>query len=298
MNAVKIFKTVRLIFLAGILLTIGVALILNFFSKYTTDEISVIVFTAFYILFCPLYVSYLMANYENKLLKRISKVSLIVYPVMSLIIIIVLVNMEFSWYSMLGIISILFLSVVPLAWFFVYAPVTSLKGTIIIIAIFSVAVFMKSNHIPLAGIFLTLSLTFGAIAFYSYGIRCLFIPEKANYLKTIAVLCGTTVALSFLGLLFKTQHWPLGSFLLDSGQYSLIIGTLIVLFTLPSAGYADWKPDHKRILLRLLLPWILIFLLFVLRFLLPDVHKVVWGSNSVRVYDPFGMSEYQVPPAK
>jgi hypothetical protein len=294
MNPITLHKRILLICITGIALTIIWAIAAPYISNYVIDEILAISSLSICFLICTFLVSYTLSRPEKLRFRKLSRISVYLYPVLCILLIIGFINIDLSIFSYLVLMVVLFLAVFPLMHFFVFSEPTSLKSTIVLIVFFSVGVLMKRYHLPLAGTVLTLSLTFGAISFYIFGIRCLFFPDKAPYLKNIAFFSSITVVFSFLGLLFKLQHWPLGNFLVNSGQISLIGLTLIVLFTLPSSGYADWKTYQKKILLRLLLPWILVFLLFTLRFLLPEINQIIWGANKEINHIPFHMSEYQV----
>lgn len=294
MNPINLHKRILLICITGIALTIIWAILAPYISNYIIDEILAVSSLSICFLICTFLVSYTLSRPDNLRFRKLSRMSVYFYPVLCILFVLGFLNIDLGVFSYLVIMFVLFLSVFPLMNFFVFSEPTSLKSTIVLIALFSAAVLMKRYHIMFAGVLLTFSLTFGAISFYIFGLRCLFLPEKAPYLKNIAFFSSITVVLSFLGLLFKTQHWPLGGFLVNSGQVSLIGLTLIVLFTLPSSGYADWKTYQKKILLRLLLPWIVVFLLFTLRYLLPEVNQIIWGANKEITRIPFDMSDYQI----
>ena len=90
------------------------------------------------------------------------------------------------------------------------------------------------------------------------------------------------------------QHWPLGGILMYSSNILLPLATIVILLTLPSSGFIEWKSLHKRIMLRLLLPWTLIFFLFLLCYLLPEVDSIVWTRDVVQSSTGFDMPDYDI----
>jgi cytochrome c biogenesis protein CcdA len=98
---------------------------------------------------------------------------------------------------------------------------------------------------------------------------------------------------SFLGLLCKLQRWPGGDALLKTGEISLVLLTIFVLLVLPSTGFIDWLPLHKKILKRLLLSWALIFFLFLVRYLLPEANRLLWNSEKNVTLYGFEMKDYE-----
>ena len=134
-------------------------------------------------------------------------------------------------------------------------------------------------HIYYSGLILVMILAFFIIGCLMFGIRCLYLGEKNNYFKNVAFGMSFIITIFFMALLWKLQHWPGGNLLLYSSNILLPLATIIILLTLPTSGFIEWKTFHKRILLRLLLPWTLIFLLFIFRYLLPEVHNIIWTSD-------------------
>lgn len=182
-----------------------------------------------------------------------------------------------------------------LIYIFVFSDPVALKWSIVFILMITFSIIIKRFHLPLAGTLLTISLLLFGMGCFIYGIRCMFLAEKVSYLKYVSFFGSCIITVSFLGLLYKLQHWPGGDILIKIGNISLIIGTLIVLLTLSSSGIINWKPFHQKILKRLLLPWIFIFSLFIIRFMLPELNTIIWQPDRVLVA-PFGfnMSDYEI----
>jgi hypothetical protein len=178
---------------------------------------------------------------------------------------------------------------------FVFSNAVSIISTIIFLSLIIIGILFKRLHLPLAGLILTVSLLLFGLGCYMYGIRCLYLSERNRFLKYVMFLGNLTVTLSFIGLLFKMQRWPGGDFLLNTGRFSIVIGTILVLLLLPSSGFIDWQPVHKKILKRLIFPWALVFLLFIIRFLLPEVDAFIWERGTNRnVTHGFSMEDYTI----
>jgi hypothetical protein len=177
---------------------------------------------------------------------------------------------------------------------FLLSDPVSLTSTFLFVSLFLAGILFKRFHLPLAGTILTVSLGILSFGSFVYGIRCLYLAENLTFLKYVGFLGSCVFTFSFLGLLFKLQHWPLGNLFVNIANYSFVLGTIIVLLTLPSSGFLDWKPFHKKMLRRLLLPYILIFFLFVLRFLLPEVNTFIFTKPPPENQTGFEMTDYPV----
>jgi hypothetical protein len=97
--------------------------------------------------------------------------------------------------------------------------------------------------------------------------------------------------------MFKLQHWPAAGYLLQIGLASLIIGTLYILLTLHSSGFIDWKKFHKKILGKILIPWTFIFIMYISRFMVPELYTLIWSPDSFitkKTEQPYGfdMKDY------
>ena len=182
---------------------------------------------------------------------------------------------------------------------FVYADATSVSGVIIILTLLVAGIFMKRNHILYSGIIISLFSMFISVGSFMFGIRCLFLAENITYFRNVSFWGGCVISIAFLGQLFKLQHWGGAGIFSTIGLIFLIIGTLYFLLTLHSSGFIDWKPFHKKILRRILIPWTFIFILYISRYMVPELNTIIWSpdtfiiNRTVPAYG-FGMKDYTI----
>jgi hypothetical protein len=231
---------------------------------------------------------------EKKWIRKAAKYNLFIYPALAIVGIISLINSNSTFLFIVVISVLILLTIIFLIQIFIFSDPVSLTSTIILISLFVIGMLIKRFHLPFAGTLLTISLGLLSFGGYSYGIRCLYLGQNISFLKYAGFLGSCVFTFSFLGLLFKLQHWPLGNFFVNIANFSFVLGTLIILLTLPSSGFLDWKPFHKKVLRRLLLPYVLIFFLFVLRFLLPEVNTFIFSPTPSGNVTGFEMSDYPI----
>lgn len=240
-------------------------------------------------------ISYGYKNQERKSLRKLAKYSLIFYPV--LLAAIVPVLMFLFDHTLIVIPAVLILSVftlLALMHIFLFADPGNLSSTIIFLSVIFLSIFYKRYHLPLASLFISLSLFLFCLGIFIYGIRCLFLAGKNTYLKYITFFGSCFISISFCALLFKLQRWPGGDMLRTFSNYSILIGTVVVLLTLSSSGYIEWQPLHRKIFRRVLLPWIFIFALCIMQFLLPGISSKIWGASVEQKPDSFQMHDYTI----
>jgi hypothetical protein len=177
-----------------------------------------------------------------------------------------------------------------------YTDAESMTGSIVLLSLIILAIIFKRLHLFGSGPFLTLISSFFSIVSFMFGIRCLYLAEKNSYFKYLSYFGSLFVSISFTGLLFKLMHWPTAGILLYFTSFSVVIGTIIVLFTLPSSGYIDWQSLHKKVLRRILIPWSLIFALFIINFLFPGLSNAIWSrsQNQKAETTHFEMIDYNI----
>jgi hypothetical protein len=193
-----------------------------------------------------------------------------------------------------AIILLSLLIILGLVHIFIFSDAVSLRSTILLLALAALGIIFKRFSLPFSNLIILFSLIFLLLGFFIYGIRCLFLAGKNLYLKYIVLAGSWIIAVSFSGLMFKILHWPAANEFVTAANISMVMLTLFVLLTLPNSGYIEWEVLHKRILRRILLPWMFIFLLFIMRFLFPSLNNIVWGTNENRTPNSFGMSDYSI----
>lgn len=268
--------------------------VIGFLPKFIDLPISPISILFLILSIMSLATSYAIIYVEKKWIRKAAKYNLFVYPVLTFAGIMLLIGTNSSFLFIVILSVIIILTIIFLIQIFIFSDPVSLTSTIILISLFIIGMLIKRFHLPFAGTLLTISLGLLSFGGFSYGIRCLYLGQNISFLKYVGFLGSCVFTFSFLGLLFKLQHWPLGNFFVNIANFSFVLGTLIFLLTLPSSGFMDWKPFHKKVLRRLLLPYILIFFLFVLRFLLPEVNNFIFTPTPSGNVTGFEMSDYPV----
>jgi len=129
---------------------------------------------------------------------------------------------------------------------------------------------------------------------YIYGLRCFLIIEKNRYLKVISfIACALTAFGSFLFMLKMNGN--------NTSVFDLVyfipafLLTLIVLVSLPATEYFSWLVLHKKILKKISIAWIFILLIFSIRFIYPDLFRVMVIREEVESTEEFWLDDYEVP---
>ena len=188
-----------------------------------------------------------------------------------------------------------------LIYVYLYTKATALAGTIVFLVIMLVGMFLKRHHLMFAGYAMVVGCGMLSIGSFMFAIRCLYLSENHTYFRNITFFGGIVLSLSFLGSLFKLQHWPLAGPLLMTSLVLLILGTVFLLFTLHSSGIIEWSSTLKRIFVKILIPWAFIFFIIFSRFLIPDLYNIIWSLDPKKRNTPttesitgFGMKDYEI----
>ena len=258
-------------------------------SDITTLSIIMLVFS-----FISIITSLAIKYQENKKIRDAARYSVILLP---FLIVLYIIFSIYSGNTLLFIISSVFICLFILLAqinLFLYTDAKALTGTIIFLILLIVGIYLKRNRLIFAGNAIALSSCILAFGYIMFGIRCLFLADQVKYLRNVSFYGSCIICISFLGQLFKLQHWPAAGWMLMIGFTSMIVGTIFILLTLHSSGFIDWQPYHKNILRRLLLPWSFIFVLFLFRFMLPDLNDKIWSPDKKIAPYGFGMSDYPI----
>ena len=186
---------------------------------------------------------------------------------------------------------LLVITILALMHIFLFTDAGSLTSTILLLLLITLGFVFKHFHLPFSSNITTVGLTLLFLGIYIYGIRCLFLAGKNSYLKYLVFLGSCFISIALAGLMFKLQHWPGGYVLVTIANYSMVIGTIVVLLTLPSSGYIEWHDLHKKIFKRILVPWMFIFALFIMSFLIPKTFKAIMAPENKRSIS-FEMHDY------
>jgi hypothetical protein len=182
------------------------------------------------------------------------------------------------------------LTILALLHLFIYSDSESLIGVIVFLVMIAFGIFLKKNRLMFGSITLTVFSLLMSIGSVIFGIRCLFFDRKNIYFRNVTFFGSIILAIAFVGQMFKLQHWPYQGLLLITGLIMLVLGSIYLLITLPSSGFIDWSKFHKRVLRRILIPWIFIFFLYISRFMVPELYKVIWSPDPFIKNPTFGFS--------
>ncbi|MCX6253961.1 MAG: hypothetical protein NTV31_05720 [Bacteroidia bacterium] len=292
----KLHKRIRIFSLVAVIISVA-GTVVGLLFNFNLNEILAVTGLLPVFSFISIITSYAIIYQEKNWIRKATKYTLVICPVclIASVAALILLNNTSTLLIVIVVLTISVLILLLLIHGFIFSDAVALKWSIAFILMITFAIILKRFHLPLAGFLLTLSLSLFGIGSYIYGIRCMFLAEKVTFLKYVSFFGSCIISVSFFGLLYKLQHWPGGDVLVKIGNISLVIGTLIVLLTLSSSGIISWEPFHKKILKRLLLPWIFIFSLFIIRFLLPELDRIIWKPDRV-VVAPYGfeMSDYDI----
>ncbi|KPK85188.1 MAG: hypothetical protein AMS27_08020 [Bacteroides sp. SM23_62_1] len=167
---------------------------------------------------------------------------------------------------------------------------------IIVIFLLVIGLYMKSQHAAGAGIVMTISMMMTAAFLILIAVKAFKIKDN-RYLSIIMFSCSVILALQFIAMVWKLQHWAGAGILLSISLPVFIIATLIILLTLPGSNFLEWTIEQKRILLRgLLIPWLFIIYILITTTLIPP-HNEFKPFFFLRHQDKevfFDMKDYQI----
>jgi hypothetical protein len=286
-------KRIMIISLLVIVLMTITGMLLFLFSNLDKGDIVAIYILAVVFSLLSIFTSYALIKEEMIWIRKTAKYTYKLFPLLLIGLMIVIILTGNGFVMIITASIFILLSVFFLLHIFIFSDATSIKASAIFVALILVAIVLKRYHIMFAGAILSIVLLLFSLGSYIYGIRCLYLAEKNSFLKYVSFLFSCVLPFSWLGLLIKLQHWPGGDIILRTGEISLVLITIFVLLVLPSTGFIDWLPLHKKILKRLLLPWVLVFFLFLVRYLSPEANKLLWNSDrNVTLYG-FEMKDYE-----
>ncbi len=232
--------------------------------------------------------------------RKIAKYSLFLFPVSGLVsIFMVVIYSEYSAAFYVTLIFTLLLLILVLIHVTLYTDALSLFSVTLFLSLLIVGIFFKRMHWPLAGLIISIFSTLLSVGSYMFGIRCLTIADKNTYFRNVSFYGSLAVSIAFLGQMFKIQHWPAGGTLTLAGMVSLIVMTIYILITLHSSGYIDWQPYYKKILRRILIPGAFIFILYVSRYMVPELNTLIWSPDARKIIKNipsygFNMKDYPI----
>jgi hypothetical protein len=292
-------KIHRLIVRISVVILIFSTLLFIYFARNTIND-WLIIFSGVFAIYSTtaLITAYAVKYQERKWIKKLAKASLILLPLL-----IVFIGWRVGDSDNISLIEVFLLFVLTylmLIHVYLYTKATAQTGTIVLLCIMLLGMFLKRNHWFGAGYAMTIGCGLLSIGCLMFAIRCLFLSDYQTYFRNTTFFGGIILSLSFLGSLFKLQHWPGAGPLLMTSLVLLILGTVFLLFTLHSSGIIEWSSELKRIFVKILIPWTFIFFIYFSRFLIPDLYDLIWSPNAKRadsattIITGFGMKDYEI----
>jgi hypothetical protein len=225
------------------------------FKKYRKLKVILVILLPIFVIAC-LYFWYMSDDIDLK------SGSFLILALMDIGIIIGLLTKEYYKWLIVFIALILLSFILKSMKIFGFEPVSSYGfGGISTIAFFSTfAFFRRYRHLP--------------------------------FLRYIGSSSNIVLWLFSIGILFKVNHWPAGSYFLGIGIFTYFPLLFAIIFTLPASNYADWEiSDRKAYLGGIIGPLIFFFLLSSVIFIFPEIWssiinlpiKVPWGMVPVNV---------------
>jgi hypothetical protein len=217
---------------------------------------------------------------ERKWLRYTAKFSLFLLPLFSLAIYLLSNYTNVLDSELAGIFSIIVICIsilFALIYIFVIREAEEIRGVLVLLLLIVISVVLQRFDFSISvveDLFFPGFVILAATGMYMYGVRCLFLVEKNNYLKVFSFLACILTSIGSFAFLFKMLR----------GQADILeliyfipafLMTLIVLLTLPISGYITWISLHKRILKKIMISWIFFLLIFSIRFVFPDFFKTV-----------------------
>ena len=294
-------KRIKLVsFLAMILFSLGIiaGIILLRSGKFEIDFgiddflITWVVLMVFPVM--SIITSYAIYHTEKTYIKKVAKLVFYVYPMILILTTISIIELDSVLVILVVAVLIISFTIIALLHILVFANASKLASSIAFAILLIIGILLKRYHIMYSGLFIALVLVIFLLSSFMFGIRCLYLGEKNKYFKNVAFWGSFIITLFFMGLMWKLQHWPAANLIMYTSNILLPLATIVFLFTLPSSGFVEWKTLYKRVLIRILIPWTLIFLLFILRYLLPEVHNIIWSRDVPTVNYGFDMPDYSI----
>jgi hypothetical protein len=143
------------------------------------------------------------------------------------------------------------------------------------VMVFLVGMIFKSQHWPLSGTLLTISIVFLCMTTLVNAVR-LQVTMKGNpFLKWFGSISCIIIATYMFGLLLIVQHWSkkVGDVLGYIGISLFILSILGMVFTLPRSDYLNWKKVERKIFYRsVLAPMVIVFNLILITLVFSNVY--------------------------
>ena len=232
--------------------------------------------------------------------RKITKYSIIVLPfTIAAVVLFSYSSNQLNTSSVVLLLISILLGLLYLIHLFLYTDAISVSGVLVLLSMIVVGFFFKRQHWMFSGIIITVSSSLLCIGSLMFGVRCLFLSEGISYFRNVSFFGAIALSTTIIGFCFKMQHWMGAGIFVTFGLVTQVLGTLYLLITLSSSGYIDWKPFHKKILRKILIPWIFFLFILVSRFMVPELNALIWTPEARKterkIQTPgFGMEDYKI----
>ena len=236
--------------------------------------------------------------HDRKWLKRISKNSVYLLPVVSIVFyfLLDLIDSSAIWIGIFVVCLIIILILLDLIYIFILREAGDIKGILVLLIFIVISIVMQRFDFSLSAIedlFLPGFVVLTAAGMYMFGFRCLFMVEKNGYLKSVAFLACTLTAFGSFLFLLRTQGETIDILELVYIVPAFLL-TMIVLLSLPISGYIHWSLLHKRILKKIVYTSVFFLLIFSFRYLYPDFFKQIVLKQEKEIPE-FNLNDYKIP---
>jgi hypothetical protein len=126
---------------------------------------------------------------------------------------------------------------------------------------------------------------------YLFGLRCLIAIEKNRFLKIASFIACLVIFFGSFSMLFFFSTEADITVIIYS--ISVFVITLVVLLSIPVAGYINWDLMHKKILKKILIPWIFFLLIISVRFIFPDLNELFFHVKEEPIPE-FSLYDYAI----
>lgn len=236
--------------------------------------------------------------HDRKWLIRISKNSVYLLPVVSIVFyfLLDLIDSSAMWIGIFVVCLIIILILLDLIYIFILREAGDIKGILVLLIFIVISIVMQRFDFSLSAIedlFLPGFVVLTAAGMYMFGLRCLFMVEKNGYLKSVAFLACTLTAFGSFLFLLRTQGETIDILELVYIVPAFLL-TMIVLLSLPISGYIHWSLLHKRILKKIVYTSVFFLLIFSFRYLYPDFFKQIVLKQEKEIPE-FNLNDYKIP---
>lgn len=270
--------------------SVGILIYFSSISSYVDYDNYITIASVFMVLSFLNLIFLALLKLNNKIWIR--KVSLLSAVFLPLIFSLYLFD-NVSLILILLVVLVCIMSLFALNYIFLIRKPDEKTGLIILLGLITVGVIINRLGIAYYFIdefFLPVTVILTTCGIYMFGLRSLLETEKNRYLRIISFVACTLSAIGWFFFIFAMQGGKASIFELIYFVPAFLL-TLVVLFTLPFSDYINWIPLHKRILKKIMIFWIFIFLIFSLRILFPDYFKIITLRQNKPPYE-FVMKDY------